>query len=565
MLALTKIVGASFVALGLVFSTSAQTITSTNSLSEINSWGVGWIGSAHGALPTTMWGDAQSSDITPLLTTLDPAQLTPAETGLLSRVLFSSSRKPQGSDDNLVSRRIALIEKVGAEDRALDLYRRFPDASWSRSAEEVEVDQDLTAGENSRACTRVANETSPTGYWLKARVACLVIAGDYEAAGLTLRASTEETGPWLQAVVNALEDDIAARPPGRYNTGVDTAISIAASLTPALNAMNDVAPLSAARIARRRDAPTLLRVRAANRAAAAGVLDRETERAAMAPASPPNEQSPNALRTTAQQAVDAFLDPQSHPAQKARLLNQALLEAEGDPRRFGLYARVLSPELKNISQEPVAQMYAQRFLRAAIASDDLATARLVRDTMEPPPPPPPSVAPTSPLTEDGLRPAVTIAAPPAPTSNHSGLDRAFADAFLALAGDEAAINDIAAIGNALAAGESKRAEIARILYVLDGAGLGLPIKARRQLTLFRKGAKLRHGVAAEAVLQAEFEHDAKTPALAVLHVLRAMKADRNGARDDIAMGRALKLLNAMGQDDIARHASLEIAGLHRPR
>ena len=509
-------------------SATAQGVSASGPLQGLNPWGVGWIGRSEGALPSSLWMNSHTVDLQPLFEGMQTEQLSPAETKLLARVLLSSGRQPAGADDRLIEQRIRLLKSIGEDDKVLDLYRRFPDQGWSVEPQIVEIERDLEEGSSKRACSKVDENLDPQGRWFLARAVCLTLAGDGKAAllALELAQSSGIEAPWLASAVQAIANDSEARPPGRYNTGLETALSIHGDFRPPMNAFGPVSPASAARIARREDASPLLRLRAAQKAASGGLLESKAERAAMVPPlpeQPADEEAqgtldPKALRTLTQRAVDSFADDSIAPEDKASALFNALKEVSTDPRRFALHARVLVPEIKALPIDIDTVGHAPQFARASVAANELGLARAWRDAMDTDfsiweaPEPLPSEEPlTVPISNDETDSIVEVppeepAAPVEPVLVREGpkfTDRTNAalDLLLAIAGEETAVAASFRSAETLADTEEKRDINARLFYVLDGTGQPVPANARRFLKLMRSEAKLPHTVVAESALE----------------------------------------------------------------
>ena len=594
-------------------------IANSGPLGGVNPWGVGWIGSTENALPTDFWGDSRKTDLTPLFQSITPDRLSPAELNLLTRVLMSSSKAPEGDSDEMILQRVRLLKILGAEDKVVDLYRRFPNADWARPVAEIEVDQDLTAGDNNRACRQVASVTDVEDFWLKARIACLVIAGQVQDAQLAadLARSDGLDDPWLFSVVFSLGEDSEAHAPAKFDTGVQTAISLQADLLPPINALTTVSPYRAAKIAQRQDVADDLRVMAIQRAAIAGGLSREDERAALVPERSLSEEvdpetgetviiEDAGMPTPLEHAVDVVAAPEASMVEKAEALVQALAAAQTDPRTFKLHARVLTDELRSIPIEYDTISYAPTFIRALISAGEIRSASSWRAAMDvdqrpqPEPPPPPNTEVEGPVILDPeaalaltdapdaegggpivLAPEAAVAptetpdtAPvPEPTPapdptpeleeiTFSDETKAHLDALFILAGAAKPLNDAQTTAVGLTQGLKKR-EAERLLYLIGGLGDALPAESRQWLAAERRSNPSSPTPVAEAAMQMQIASDSGAIGEAMMHAIHVLRMDREGQRDAISVARALKVLRQHGQTDIAREAALEAAGVWR--
>ncbi len=568
---------AAIAAMSLTLTAQAQ-ISSSGPLGGVNPWGVGWLGSNEHALPSDFWGDSRKSDLTPLFQSISPDRLSPAELMLLKRVLMSSSKAPEGDSDEMIHQRIRLLNAIGGEDKVLDLYRRFPAAEWARPVDEIEVDQDLTAGENSNACAAVNAATELVDFWLRARIACLVMADDLEGAQLAaeLARSSGVDDPWLFSIVDSLQDETDARPPARFDTGIATAISLSAGLVPPVNGFSDVSPYRATIIAQRKDAPDMVRVMATQRAAISGGLTPEAERAALIPRANTSEEEsePTGLRTPLQDAVASVANPEIDLAGKAKSVDRALATAEKDPRIFQLHARALNAEISSIPVDYTTIAFAPRFIRAFISNNDLERARKWRAAMDQdlrPAPPEPTPAPVidgptvlDPMAEAPPEPVATPEPEPTfeplPDITFSDEVTAGLDALLALAGDDSAIRQSRLTASTLA-GATKKSDASRLLYLMNGMGLALPAEARQMLADERRSNPRESTPINEAATQMDITASSGAIGEAMMHAIHVLRMDREGQRDAIAVAHALDMLRTNGQADIAREAALEAAGL----
>ena len=630
---LTKIGSLFFLGAAALFhpTIAAAQISSSGPLADVNPWGVGWIGSRENALPADFWGDSRKQDLTPIFQSMSIDRLSPAELTMLTRVLLSSSKAPEGDSHEMIQQRVRLLKHIGEENKALDLYRRFPNAEWAESVDQIEVDQDLTRGNYARACQSVDAHEELEPYWLRARIVCLIIGEDIEGAELTaeIARSSGLDAPWFYSVISSYSDETDARPPANFDDGVNTALSLQAGLIAPINAFSMISPYRAAIIAQRPDANGSVRSMATMRAAIGGSLSTDAEREALLaplvvegmsleedgmplPGDASEEDmeffEENNIETPLQRAIRQFADTETSDYEKARLLDLALLSAQKDPRTFELHSRILSAELMALRINYDTITFAPNIVRSFISMGELDKAREWRSAMDEDLRPKPEPVVEEPVhstpaldTVDGpmvldpmlgadpvsspdiieaseqdmapdeseiIPDELTIAAPeigPAPEpelpevvfDNHL---KAELDAYLVLAGGISGDRQIQSIASALAASPMQN-RASRLLYLMNGLGHAIPADARKTLAAHRRSNPRSASTISEAAMQMRIASDAEAIGEAMMHSIHVLRMDREGQRDAIAVSDALRMLLSIEQDDVARKAALEAAGL----
>jgi hypothetical protein len=338
-------------------------------LSQLDPWGVGWLGQAQGALPASIWSGADRDQLNSLMTGLNPTEMSPALREALRRVLMSAARSPEGGEA-LIWERIRLLEATGRSREANRLRETFPETEWGRAHLRQRSEADLAAGAFPDACERVAQQRADDTEWLPLRALCLALANDFNAAAAAAEHSTGfAAGAWLIAAIETMREPVGNRPEGRFSTPLETAISVAAGLKPPRGGMSGLAADTALAIARRAEASPELRRSAARRAAFETDLSALDVRGAFlepTAASDPWETA-FALALSLSQPSDAS------SSERLAAFSDALRLA-GSADTFMLTAKGLSAALAEAPTETAGGAEADRFARACLIAGNSVCA-----------------------------------------------------------------------------------------------------------------------------------------------------------------------------------------------
>jgi hypothetical protein len=281
---------------------------------------------AETGLSGDLWKDASPGVVKEALPKLAAKPLSPAATGLARRVLATGANAPAGIGDDPelgATRALALIalgEAKGA-DAVLD---RVPGVSGSAQLSMAAAEAALITGADDKACKigEALNVERGAPYWLRLRAFCQALAGQHDAAQLTLSLAVQQTKDAEYArLMNAL---LSGTPAGAANlkNGVNYALSRKLGLDVSSAAAQATASPALKAVVKPADAPSDL---TAGQASALATL-------------------------RAAKGLSAFTD-----AAKAGLPSIAALAGAGAPL-----------------EDPVL------FARAALAAGDLATAQTIR-------------------------------------------------------------------------------------------------------------------------------------------------------------------------------------------
>jgi hypothetical protein len=348
-------------------------------LSQVDSWGVGWLSANEGAAPTGLWSNTNADALGPIFTALQPKDLSPAARTLLRRIVLSRSKSPAGGPA-LVPERLRLIEQLGETANSADLRKRYPDTDWGKSGERLGIEIDLVGGKK-ESCARTSGKPTADKTWMPLRAFCAALNSDVNATNLIIEqiAATDEAfGVWLIAATGAIAAPESKKPEGRYGTPFEAAVSVAAKLPATASALS-TAPADVAAAIVLNPKATLEQKRAALRPAldsgrikSADVLAVLTAKEEVPSARPTNSRSaprPDLLAL----ALASFADAETKPDTRAKAYADALKATEtmSDAR---LTSMALVEAIKALPKNDVTAPHAEPFARAALLSGDAKQA-----------------------------------------------------------------------------------------------------------------------------------------------------------------------------------------------
>jgi hypothetical protein len=393
---------------------AGQQITSSGPVTPVDSWGVGWLARSENPLPQTLWANTTGAELKTLMETIRPVQLSPAGRQALRRVLLSPGRAPDSAGD-LVLQRLRLLDEMGESERAIDLRKRFPSASWGQDGEPLEAARNLAAGNTGPACRAVQAKPASDPNWMDMRALCLALAGDFNTAASVAEnhvqiAAREAEAPapvasptgratpaprptaapqpdaWLVSAIESMREPTRTRPPGRFGTLFEAALSIHAKLPVPADGMRNAPPDIAAHIVRHGFATPEQKRAALPIAVDGGRLTTEDVLAVLnAPPTPPaagarppaRPARPNLLAQAIAASANADLDAGAKAAAYAAALKSA--ENASD---FRLSSLALVEEIKKLPKSDATLLQAETFARAALVAGDETQAKDWRALMD---------------------------------------------------------------------------------------------------------------------------------------------------------------------------------------
>ncbi len=345
----------------------------------VDSWGVGWIAAADGAVPSTFWANTSAETLAPILASIQPRDLSPAGRMLLRRILSSRAKGPEGGDA-LAPERLRLLELLGESAHAADLRKRFATTEWGRTGERQAAELDLLQGRQDQACGALAGKPPADPGWMPLRAVCAALKGDAAAANLAaeqVARADEAFGVWLIAALPAIASPDVRKPDGRYATPLQAAVSVAAKLSAPANTLAAAPGDIAAAIALDRSATNEQRRAALRPAFAAGKLKPADVLAILSLRDEPPANAPRPRAAPRPdyiaQAIAAANSQDASPEERAGAFVAALRAAE-TPEDGRLIAVALSAAIKALPRNEATLPYAEPLARAALVAGDVRLA-----------------------------------------------------------------------------------------------------------------------------------------------------------------------------------------------
>ncbi len=391
----------------------SQAFESTG-LGEIDPWGVGTLSRADGALPVTLWDGSRAEDLEPLLARINARNVTPVTRDLLTRMLLSPARSPEGDADALLAQRLRLVWELGEIEAYAELAGRLPEMGDGelRSASTAQTEQEFARGNLASACSAVRSASQNDAYSLQARATCFALERNFSSADLAIELSQEfdADNQWLIRAINALrtlpedpeERAEADLPPASFETGQAIAISLDAGFPYEARDIRLMNPGFARVVALRKDVSRALRIEAAKRAAFAGLMTADELRNAYrlepvpeadipesetteedaaqsddAEAAVEDDEEAEAEENTVNAPVDPLdealqlaADPDAEAEEVVQAMRRALMLAQSSQSRFALTAGVLAPDLAKMDDVTALGENAELFALAGFAAGD---------------------------------------------------------------------------------------------------------------------------------------------------------------------------------------------------
>lgn len=334
-------------------------------LRELDAWSVGVLTAQQGALPRNMWAHADPALLAQAFDGLPANYVSPAVQALARRVLLSGADAPPGDANEAARKRFEALGRMGAADELSQMAAGAGSALNDAAIAQFAAQAELARGRRAEACARgrAAQGDPPSTFVLRLRAYCAASSGDRAAADLALELARANRGEdtWVSAVIGLVGGAPSARPPAaRYDTSLNTAMSVAAQLRPGANPIANASSLALLTLARAEEAPQPARAQAAAQALRRGVLSVREARTILA-ATPANVTSGLPPMAVVLRQVSA--SPEAAAA-IAGVLRQAT--AFGD---FSAAARFFQDEIAGLSAAPDGAS-AALFARAALAAGD---------------------------------------------------------------------------------------------------------------------------------------------------------------------------------------------------
>ena len=352
-------------------------------LSEIDPNSIGLLDEASGGLPDTLWQGSSLSTVDKLLARMPLAAASPAMRALALKLLLSPGEAPSGSTEHgdFLLRRALLLLAMGEYEVAIALIESGRLADADDTLARLRSGRYLKNLDLDDACAQAAEEIrrSTDAYWQKVIIFCQARDGQGEAALLgidLMRESGHAPEAGFQALVGALAgggapDQVSLPEP----TPLDAVLLYEAEAPVTSAIVETVNPALLEIIARAPGAAPEVRLAAAERAAALGVLPpAELERHYGAVSFTPEERSSPftvaeamagpLARALLYQAISA----ESVASARAEVLSAAL-ELADSAGQLPIMARASLENLRLVPVQPGFSWFALSACRALIAAD----------------------------------------------------------------------------------------------------------------------------------------------------------------------------------------------------
>lgn len=385
----TLLVVGSLITMTAALADRASAQVSSAPLDKVDPWGVGYLGMADGAMSSSLWANTDADTLAPILTALQPTQLSPAARAALRRVVLSSAKSPAGGGA-LIPERLRVIEQLGETERSIDLRKRFADTDWGKSGDRLASDYELANGRAQTACARVADKRADDTLWMPVRAICYAIADDFDAAtmiGERVQTDDGSTNIWLLSALETMRAPTKSPPAGRYGSAFDAAVSVAAKLSAPADAMRALTPDIAAAIVRHPEA-TLDQKRGALRIALDGGKLLPSEVVGILNLQDPTPATTKSSQRAATPKTD-FLALALAAAAKSDMADEAkatayavALKGSDTASDFRLAANALNEAIKGLPKSDASLPHAEAFSRAALTLGDEKLASEWRKLMD---------------------------------------------------------------------------------------------------------------------------------------------------------------------------------------
>ncbi|MDO9338734.1 MAG: hypothetical protein Q7T61_20270 [Caulobacter sp.] len=193
-------------------------------------------GARDSGLGPDLWKGSSAEIARRIIPTLGTRPLRPAARGLAVRLLSTGANAPDGAGDDrlLAAARARALLALGEPAAANASVERIPNLTAEPALAETAAETALLTGADDRACRIEEGITVGRGeiYWLRLRAYCQALAGQAEAAQLTLTLAQEKArdatlGRLMMALLIGAEPGAPS-----YRDGLETALSRKLGLAP---------------------------------------------------------------------------------------------------------------------------------------------------------------------------------------------------------------------------------------------------------------------------------------------------------------------------------------------
>lgn len=354
-------------------------------LSAIDPDSVGPLAREQGGLGFEMWAGTRRGVVEAMLPEMPARTVSPTVRDLMRRLLLSNAKAPSGDDKkkSLIVMRVEQLAAMGDVAGVESLLSVAPTRGTDPALLRAEADLAFLENDNARVCALVAGQsgTVNTAYWRKAEIFCLALAGEQDRAilGATLLSEQGDKDRLFQELLDALSnpvkpkiDSMASALPLHFAMARAAKIALPADVAtsnhPAILRMVATSPSLA----------NELRLDAAERAEAMGVIETKVLRDIYAGIAFPKDQLDKALSSAQadRSAVSRALlyrraVGETVPTALAQIIQQALTLARAGGR-YQTQARVYRDLLSTVPPTRDLLWLAPDATRALLAAGDHA-------------------------------------------------------------------------------------------------------------------------------------------------------------------------------------------------
>lgn len=365
-------------------------------LEELDAWSVSALSRTDGALARDLWAQSEPALLAQVFDKLPGVYESPAMQALTRRVLLSGGQAPRGESSEAARKRFEALGRMGAADDLATMAAGAGNAINDPAIAQYAAQAELARGRRAEACARGrrgANADTPP-FLLRLRAYCAAVGGDRAAADLALEfaGGSGEDAAWFASAIAIAAGAGGARPPtARYDTSLNTALSLEAQLRPGPNALANSSTLALTALARNDATAQPLRAQAAALAFRRGAISASEARtillttpdeitSALPPIVTALRQLQALPRASASRALPgtpeadaAAAEAQAHALAEASAIADVLRQAQS-PADFEAAARFFQTDIAQLQSAP-NQAAAVLFARAAILSGDAQVAR----------------------------------------------------------------------------------------------------------------------------------------------------------------------------------------------
>ena len=360
------------IAIGTPSGVFAQDAFEVGGLGGIDPWGIGWVSQREGAFPTTVWQNSSPGGLMSAMREVEGVALTPSTRKLLTTLVRSPARAPDGNDTaDLLQARANLLMQLGYASEASELIARANLDESGMSREMLEADQALAYGNDASACG-IAEEGTPPDhpFWRQMQVTCFTLAGNTPSADLALEFAIEAgvNDEWFFAAIGAAgAPDIKPTITARFDSGINIALSLAADLPLGEDYLHDIPDGYLTALTNRPDLDPAQQLAFADAAAARGVISVDDHLAAYDGFRARGEEAKDNLIVKAFESMDNI---ELSSQERAEAFALALNAHEGNRDAYGAAFNVMADQIQRLPRAPETASYALTFLRAAAAANN---------------------------------------------------------------------------------------------------------------------------------------------------------------------------------------------------